>query len=156
VSFLGRAIQYVGHAPQYLQQRPILSTTLPESRPSNCSRGVPMIQYVCETCLAVKEPEEIWIVGTAAEAVGSISARREMNIRSIWNRTTALHPLAVHFCSTECKDEYMARLFAPETPVEAVMPERMVPAEITIERVVPEKNRVATRMRKARRTKRAA
>ena len=31
--------------------------------------------------------------------------------------TTAEHPLAVHFRSTECKDEYMAQLFAPEAPV---------------------------------------
>jgi hypothetical protein len=114
-----------------------------------------MIQYVCETCSAVKGPTEVWIVGLAAEAVGAISARREMNIQSAWNRATALHPLAVHFCSTQCKDEYMARLFAPETPVEEV-PDRMVPTEITIEGVVPEKRRVVTKMRKARRPKRAA
>ena len=113
-----------------------------------------MIQYVCETCSAVKEPEEVWIVGTAAEAVGSISARRELNIQSAWNRTIALHPLAVHFCSTQCKDEYVARLFAPEAPVEEVMAERSVPTEITIERVVPEK-RVVTKMRKTPRVKRA-
>ena len=113
-----------------------------------------MIQYVCETCSAIKRPEEVWIVGTAAEAVGSISARREMNIQSAWSRTTALHPLAVHFCSTQCKDEYTARLFAPEAPVEGVIAERLVPAEITIERVVPEKSRVVTRMRKTRRIKR--
>ena len=113
-----------------------------------------MIQYVCETCSAVKEPEEVWIVGTAAEAVGSISARRELNIQSAWNRTIALHPLAVHFCSTQCKDEYVARLFAPEAPAEEVMAERLVPTEITIERVVPEK-RVVTKMRKTPRVKRA-
>jgi hypothetical protein len=129
---------------------------LRESRPSKCSRGVLMIQYVCETCSAIKGPEEVWIVGTAAEAVGSISARRELNIQSVWNRTTALHPLAVHFCSTQCKDDYMARLFAPEAPVEAVMAERLVPTEITIERVVPARKRVVTRMRKTHRVKRAA
>jgi hypothetical protein len=114
-----------------------------------------MIQYVCETCSAVKGPDEVWIVGLAAEAVGAISARREMNIQSAWNRATALHPLAVHFCSTQCKDEYMARLFAPEAPVEEVA-ERMVPTEITIERVVPEKRRVVTKLQKTRRPKRAA
>ena len=114
-----------------------------------------MIQYVCETCSAVKGPDEVWIVGLAAEMVGAISARREMNIQSAWNRSAALHPLAVHFCSTQCKDEYMARLFAPEAPVEEVA-ERMVPTEITIERVVPEKKRVVTSMRKSRRVKRAA
>jgi hypothetical protein len=115
-----------------------------------------MIQYVCETCSAVKGPDEVWIVGLAAEMVGAISARREMNIQSAWNRSAALHPLAVHFCSTQCKDEYMARLFAPEAPVEEEVAERMVPTEITIERVVPEKRRVVTKLRKTRRPKRAA
>jgi hypothetical protein len=73
-----------------------------------------MIQYVCDTCSAIKQPDEVWIEGLAEEAVGAVSARREVNIRSVWSRTTAVNPLAVHFCSTDCKDEYIARLFAPE------------------------------------------
>jgi len=44
------------------------------------------------------------------------SARQEVTIQSDWDRTTAVHPLAIDFCSMECKDEYMARLFAPEVP----------------------------------------
>jgi hypothetical protein len=115
-----------------------------------------MIQYVCDTCSAIKQPEEAWIVGVAAEAVGAISARREVNIQSGWNRTTAVHQLAVHFCSVQCKDDYMARLFAPEAPMEEKTVERMVPAEVTIERVVPERTRVVTKTRKTRRVKRAA
>jgi hypothetical protein len=111
-----------------------------------------MIQYVCDTCSAVKRPEEVWMVGLAAEAVGAVSARREMNLQSAWNRRTALHPLAVHFCSLECKDDYMARLFAPEALEEAVTVDTMVPAEVIIERVVPE----TKKMRKAHRGKRAA
>lgn len=114
-----------------------------------------MIQYVCDTCSAVKQPEEAWIVGVAAEVVGAISARREVNIQSAWNRTTAVHQLAVHFCSVQCKDEYMARVFAPEAHMEEKTVERMVPTEITIERVVPE-TRVVTKARKTRRGKRAA
>ena len=115
-----------------------------------------MIQYACDTCSAVKGPEEVWIVGLAAEAVGITSARREINIQSAWNRTTAVHPLAVHFCSTQCKDEYMARLFAPGGPGREVVIERAVPAEVVVERVVPEAERVVTKKRKARRRKRAA
>jgi len=115
-----------------------------------------MIQYVCDTCSAVKQPEEVWIAGLAAETVGAVSARREINIKSAWNLTTALHPLAVHFCSEQCKDDYMARLFAPAALVEAVTVESGVPVEVTIERVVPETKRVVTKMRKARRVKRAS
>jgi hypothetical protein len=120
------------------------------------SRGAPMIQYACDTCSAVKGPEEVWIVGLAAEAVGITSARREINIQSVWSRTTAVHPFAVHFCSRQCKDEYMARLFAPEAPVKEVVVERAVPAEIVVQRTVPETESVATKTRKVRRPKPAA
>jgi hypothetical protein len=115
-----------------------------------------MIQYVCETCSAVKEPGETWIVGIAAEAVGAVSARREINIQSAWNRTTAVHPFAVHFCSVQCKDDYMARLFAPEAPIKEVTVERAVPTEVVVERVVPETKRVVTKMRKTRHIQRPA
>jgi len=115
-----------------------------------------MIEYLCDTCSAVKQPDEVWIVGQAAEAVGVTSARREVSIQSTWTRATAVHPLAVHFCSVECKDEYMARLFAPGAPVKEVVVERVVPSEIVVERVVPETERVVTKTRKVRRHKRAA
>ena len=115
-----------------------------------------MIQYVCETCSAVKSPQELWLLGLAAEAVGVTSSRREVTIQSEWDSATAVHPLAVHFCSIECKDEYMARLFAPEGPVEEILVERTAPAEVIVERVVPEKKRVITTMRKVRRKKPAA
>lgn len=88
--------------------------------------------------------------------VGITSARRQINIQSVWNRTTAVHPLAVQFCSTQCKDEYMARLFAPGGPGREVVIERAVPAEVVVERVVPEAERVVRKKRKARRRKRAA
>ena len=80
-----------------------------------------MIQFICESCAAVKEPSEVWIVGLAAESVGVTAARREVSIQTAWDRPTAVHPLAVHFCSVECKDNYMARLFAPEATAEQVV-----------------------------------
>ena len=115
-----------------------------------------MIQYVCETCSAVKGPDEAWLLGLAAEAVGVTSTRREVTIQSDWESTTAVHPLAVHFCSIECKDEYMARLFAPEGPVKEVVVERAAPIEVVVERVVPAKKRAATKGRKVRHQKRTA
>ena len=119
-------------------------------------RGVPMIQYVCDTCSAVKGAGEVWLVGLAADAVGVTLARREVTIQSEWDRTTAVHPLAVHFCSIECKDEYMARLFAPEVPVKEVVVERAAPIEVVVEQVVPDKRRLITKTRKARHQKRTA
>jgi hypothetical protein len=112
-----------------------------------------MIQYVCETCSAVKGPHEAWLLGLAAEAVGVTSARRQVTIQPDWDRTTAVHPLAVHFCSIECRDEYMARLFASEGSVKEVVVERAAPVERT---VVPEKRRIITKARKVRHQKRTA
>jgi hypothetical protein len=77
-----------------------------------------MIQFVCDWCSAVKLPEEVWVLGRAAEAVGVTSARREVTILSGWTRELALHPLAVHFCTLECKDKYMAQLFNQEVETE--------------------------------------
>jgi hypothetical protein len=76
-----------------------------------------MIQFSCDSCLAVKTPEEIWILGLAAEAVGFTAARREVNILSSWDYNNAVHPLAVHFCSESCKDNYIDKLFGKNEKV---------------------------------------
>ena len=70
-----------------------------------------MIRFDCDWCRRTKASDEIWLLGLAAEAVGVTAARREITILPAWNRETAVHPLAVHFCCEECKDDYMARLF---------------------------------------------
>ena len=70
-----------------------------------------MVQFSCDSCQAIKSPDETWILGLAAEAVGFTAARREVNILSGWDYTNAVHPLAVHFCSESCKDHYINKLF---------------------------------------------
>jgi hypothetical protein len=70
-----------------------------------------MIRFDCDWCRRTKTAGETWILGLAAEAVGITAARREITIVPRWSRETAVHPLAVHFCSEECKDDYMAQLF---------------------------------------------
>ena len=70
-----------------------------------------MIRFDCDWCRRTKASDEIWILGLAAESVGVTAARREITILPTWKRETALHPLAVHFCCVECKDDYMAQLF---------------------------------------------
>jgi hypothetical protein len=114
-----------------------------------------MIDFICDTCSAVKEPEDVWIVGLAAEAVGAVSSRREVNIQSTWTREAALHLLAVHFCSIQCKDKYMARMFGREQVGEVVV-ERAAPAEVMVVREVPETTKVITKARKVHRRKRAS
>jgi len=70
-----------------------------------------MLQFVCDYCRNVKEPGEVWINGIAAENVGTQAARREMVVDSVWRLERAVQPFAVHLCSVECKDNYMAELF---------------------------------------------
>jgi len=74
-----------------------------------------MVRFECETCKRLKEPNETWILGFAAENIGVISARREIEIADAWNPMKACEPLAVHFCSDKCRAQYMDALFG-ETP----------------------------------------
>jgi hypothetical protein len=71
-----------------------------------------MLQFVCDYCDNVKEPGETWITGLAAENVGTKAARREVIIDPSWRHDRAVLPLAVHFCSLDCKDSYLAELFS--------------------------------------------
>jgi hypothetical protein len=96
-----------------------------------------MIQFVCDSCSRVKSPQATWILGRAAEAVGVTSARREVTIPSAWDRERAVDPLAVHFCSLECKEKYVAELFHPSAATEEVIVERPVPSENIFERLSP-------------------
>src|SRR5664279_2865069 len=70
-----------------------------------------MLQFVCDYCGNVKPPEETWINGVAVENIGTQAARREVIIDPTWRYERVILPLAVHFCSLECKDRYLAELF---------------------------------------------
>ena len=115
-----------------------------------------MIQFVCDSCGRVKKPSEAWIIGIAAEAVGVTVARREVTIQSAWDEATAVHPLAVHFCSVKCEDTHMAELFAPDSAAEERVIERT--AKTVVERRGPAVQRVVTKVkrRSPRPKKRAA
>ncbi len=70
-----------------------------------------MLEFSCDYCGDLKKPNETWINGVAAENVGTQAARREVVVDPAWRRERALLPLAVHFCSVECKDNYLNELF---------------------------------------------
>ena len=75
-----------------------------------------MIQFACDSCRRIKTPREVWLTGLAGETVGTIAARREVTILPVWDSEQAVHRLAVHFCSENCKDKYVAKLFGQENP----------------------------------------
>jgi hypothetical protein len=107
-----------------------------------------VIEFVCDSCGRVKDgDDDAWILGLAAEAVGLTAARREITITSVWDRERAVHPLAVHFCSVQCKNGYMQKLFGTAETTPAVTTE-----------VVTTKVRKAPRSKKtkARRVRRRA
>lgn len=93
-----------------------------------------MVRLQCDGCGKIKEANEPWILGLAAENIGITSARREISIAAVWDRAAAVDPLAVHFCSDECRAQYTSALFGdtPDTlQGNATVPRRRV------HRVVP-------------------
>lgn len=93
-----------------------------------------MVRFQCDTCGRLKEENESWILGFAAENIGVTSARREISIADVWERSRAVERLAVHFCCDECRAEYVETLFSgsPETlQGDTTVPRRR------IQRVVP-------------------
>ena len=109
-----------------------------------------MIRFVCDSCERVKSPNEIWLLGLAAEAVAPTAARREVTILPAWDRDRAVHSLAVHFCSEKCKDRYVTRLFGNEVVEGETV--RIVPRT----RIKATSTRTTTRRRARTRRKRAA
>lgn len=75
-----------------------------------------MVRFECDGCGAIKKAGEDWTLGFAAENIGVTAARREVTISTDWDDRRAREWLAVHFCSDDCRADYMGRIFA-EAPV---------------------------------------
>jgi hypothetical protein len=80
-----------------------------------------MVLFACDWCKTIKQVGDVWILGLAAESIGVTAAHREINILSAWDEARACDRLAVHFCSAEHKDKYMAALFKAEPVAETVI-----------------------------------
>lgn len=107
-----------------------------------------MLQFLCDYCSNVKQPGEAWINGVAAENVGTRAARREVIIDPAWRRERALLPFAVHFCSVECKDKYLATLF--DQPASLLEVESGATEPVTGRRIVRATKRPVTTTRRTR------
>ena len=83
----------------------------PNRDASDLQRGDVMVRFECDSCGNLKNASEEWILGFAAENVGLTAARRELAIAPAWDAARAREPLAVHFCSEECREDYVKRLF---------------------------------------------
>lgn len=120
-----------------------------------------MIRFQCDGCGRMKQEGEVWILGFAAENIGVTSARREISIASSWDRPRAVEPLAVHFCSDECRATYMSALFGDRSQTldgSVARPKRRVKRIVpgaTVDTVVAEKTQPTIVRRKIVRRKSA-
>jgi hypothetical protein len=115
-----------------------------------------MLQFSCDYCGKLKGSGETWINGAAAENVGTQAARREVVIDTVWRRELAVLPLAVHFCSVECKDRYLAELFnqpAALLEVESAVAEPATGRRVVRARKTPVKGAIQKRTQTAKRSR---
>lgn len=70
-----------------------------------------MLQYSCDFCGKLKGPRDNWLLGMAAETLSPTSAHRTVTMALTWNYPQSVEPLAVHFCSTKCRENYIRSLF---------------------------------------------
>ena len=82
-----------------------------------------MVRYECDFCQRIKQKDEAWILGFAAENIGLTAARREVTILPHWDETRAPAYLAVHFCCEQCRQNYMKNLFGEEPGESEIMEE---------------------------------
>ena len=116
-----------------------------------------MLKFACDWCERLKDPDEAWILGFAAENRGVTASRREVTILNEWDRERAVHPFAVHFCSVEHKDRYMVALF-DTIPAGEVKSRKVVPVveEGEVRRTIPAKRVVTTKKSRHAATRRRA
>jgi hypothetical protein len=107
-----------------------------------------MLRYECDYCHRLKETDEAWILGFAAENIGVTAARREVTILPVWDEAQAVNYLAVHFCCDQCRQNYMANIFGEE-PVEGGIVEEV--AVVPRKRIVREYPGAAVETRVVRR-----
>jgi hypothetical protein len=114
-----------------------------------------MLQFACDFCGNVKQAGESWINGMAAENVGTQAARREVVIDPVWRRERAVLPFAVHFCSAECKNNYLATLFdrpAALLEIESAKTEPATGRRVVRARKEPVADTIRTRTTRARKS----
>ena len=123
-----------------------------------------MVRYECDYCHRLKQDNESWILGFAAENIGVTAARREVTILPEWDEARAVDYLAVHFCCDQCRQNYMASIFGEESAESEVVKEVAVTPRKRIVREYPGstvetrllRRKAATAKSKSRRRRKAA
>ena len=109
------------------------------------------MRFACDWCERLKASDEVWILGFAAENRGVTASRREVTVLNEWDRERAVNPFAVHFCSIEHKDNYMAALFDTAPGAEFRVRREVVPVveEVEVRRAISGKRVLTTHKKKS-------
>ena len=68
-----------------------------------------MIKITCDTCAKVKTPKQPhWIIGYDLQYDNPRAVGRSLSFFEHWDDSRILERGAVHFCSPECKEAYIA------------------------------------------------
>lgn len=73
-----------------------------------------MVKITCDTCRAVKPNDgkfhrEEWVLGYDIESKTARSLQRAIRFLDRWDDRRILELGAIHFCSIQCKDDYVRR-----------------------------------------------
>ena len=70
-----------------------------------------MVQIICDTCEAVRDQDERepWILGYDIETRSTSGVSRSVRFLDRWDERRLTEIGAIHFCSVECKDKYLAK-----------------------------------------------
>ena len=68
-----------------------------------------MVKVICDTCDVERNSGEEWVLGYDIESVSPNGVRRAITFLDRWDSRRMDELGAIHFCSLECKDKYLAR-----------------------------------------------
>ena len=68
-----------------------------------------MVTITCDICGAKKTPREEWVLGYDLEFESPRSLRRAVTFLDRWDDRRIVELGAIHFCSLQCRDEYIAK-----------------------------------------------
>ena len=66
-----------------------------------------MISVTCDTCGTARQPGEEWVLGYDLESVSPSGVRRAITFLDHWDARRIDELGAIHFCSLECKNDYL-------------------------------------------------
>ncbi|GAC1652829.1 MAG: hypothetical protein NVS9B15_13410 [Acidobacteriaceae bacterium] len=68
-----------------------------------------MINVICDSCDVKRKAGEEWVLGYDIESVSPNGVRRAITFLDRWDPRRMDELGAIHFCSLECKSDYLKK-----------------------------------------------